>query len=125
MKRALITLAAAAGALALASMGGAHAADAQPQGKVHSITLPTMPPDLPDAPGKDAVMSNCILCHSMRYVTMQPALSRETWVAEVTKMRKTFGAPIAEEKVEDIVNYLYAVRGKAATPTPARDQQTK
>jgi len=116
MKRTTFIAAAAAAVVALGLMGAsgpraAVAADAQPGG-VHAITLPTMQPDLPDGPGKDLVMANCILCHSTRYITMQPAFSKDFWTTEVNKMRKTFGAPVAEEKVEDIVNYLVSIRGK-------------
>jgi sulfite dehydrogenase (cytochrome) subunit B len=115
MKRTLLT----AAALAIVSISGARAADSQ-QGSVHSITLPQAPPPVPDGPGKDAYMANCILCHTPRYVMIQPAFTRQKWTDEVNKMRKTYGAPIAEEKVDDIVNYLVSVRGKAGGATPAK-----
>lgn len=85
--------------------------DAQ-QGSIHSITLPNMPPNLPDGPNKEAVLSRCVLCHSARYITMQPAFSQKTWEAEVLKMKKNYGAPIPDEQVEDIVKYLVSMRGK-------------
>jgi hypothetical protein len=48
---------------------------------------------------------------------MQPGFSKEAWTASVDKMRKTFGAPITNEQVPVIVDYLVAVRGsKAAKP---------
>ena len=87
---------------------------------VHTITLPSLPPDLPDGPGKQAVLDRCVVCHSPRYITMQPPFSRTVWTNEVDKMRKTFGAPVADEQVEDIVNYLVSVRG---TPDAARPPQ--
>lgn len=116
MKRTLLT----AAALAIVSISGAHAADSQSSSSgVHSITLPQTPPPVPDGPGKDVYMANCILCHTPRYVMIQPAFTRQKWTDEVNKMRKTYGAPIAEEKVDDIVNYLVSVRGKAGGP-PAK-----
>jgi hypothetical protein len=41
----------------------------------------------------------------------QPPLPRKTWEAEVEKMRKTYGAPVADEDVAAIVDYLVAIRG--------------
>jgi cytochrome c5 len=121
-------LAAAALAIVSSSISGARAAadSQQSSSSVHSITLPNMPPELPDGPGKDAVMSNCILCHSQRYITIQPPFTRQKWTDEVNKMRKTYGAPVAEEKVDDIVNYLVSIRGKSGGPAaPAHDTQKK
>src|SRR5438309_5781793 len=65
-------------------------------GGVHSITLPAMQPELPAGPGRDTVAATCVICHSTRYITMQPAFSRAAWTAEVDKMRKVFGAPLTD-----------------------------
>lgn len=81
---------------------------------VRSITLPAVPFELPDAPGKNLVVANCIICHSPSYITMQPAFPRKVWEAEVAKMRTTYGAPIPEQLVPQIVDYLVAVRGTEA-----------
>ena len=91
---------------------------AQTRGSVRFIQLPELEPDLPPGAARDAVQVNCGACHSTRYITIQPPLTRETWVAEVTKMRKTYGAPVPEEQVNAIVDYLFAVRG-APAPTPS------
>jgi hypothetical protein len=89
---------------------------------VHAITLPSLPTDLPDGPGKQAVLDRCVVCHSPRYITMQPPFSRTVWTAEVDKMRKTFGAPVSDEQADDIVNYLVSIRGTPAdaATNPAR-----
>jgi hypothetical protein len=79
---------------------------------VHSITLPTMQPDLPDGPNRDLTVNRCTLCHSTRLITMQPKFSREAWTAEVKKMRTVFGAPVAPEDADSIVDYLMSIRGK-------------
>jgi uncharacterized protein (DUF697 family) len=42
---------------------------------------------------------------------MQPPLSRTAWTALVTKMRKTFGAPISDQQAAEVVNYLVSIRG--------------
>lgn len=67
---------------------------------------------LPEAPGYSTFQNNCVSCHSARYVQMQPHLSEKTWMALVTKMQKTFGAPIADSSVNEIVKYLVAIKGK-------------
>ncbi len=68
---------------------------------------------LPEAPGYAAFKNNCVSCHSARYVQMQPNLSEKTWMALVTKMQKTFGAPIPDSSAKEIVQYLVAIRGKS------------
>jgi len=80
---------------------------------VRTITLPPIaPPDLPDGPQKDTYTANCMLCHTPRYVSMQPAFPRKTWQAEVEKMKKVYGAPIADDQIPKIVDYLVSIRGK-------------
>lgn len=96
--------------------GGVAPAAESPDG-VRSINLAQQPIDLPDAPGKQVVVANCILCHSTNYITMQPAFPRKVWEAEVEKMRKTFGAPVPEQAVPQIVDYLMAIRGEGSPAT--------
>jgi hypothetical protein len=67
---------------------------------------------LPEEPGYATFQNNCVSCHSARYVQMQPALSEKTWLVLVTKMQKTFGAPIPDSSVKEIVDYLVAIKGK-------------
>ena len=63
-------------------------------------------PELAPGDGKNDVENNCELCHSPRYITMQPALPAQAWSDEVNKMRKTFGASIPEETAQKIIQYL-------------------
>ena len=79
--------------------------------QVHAITLPTIDTPLPDAPGRQTVQSTCTICHSTRYITMQPRFSRQAWNDEVQKMVRNYGAPIPQSQMEEIVNYLFAIRG--------------
>ena len=68
---------------------------------------------LKDAPGKDVVQGNCVMCHSLDYIPMNSVfLDRKGWEATVGKMIKAFGAPIAEENVPKIVDYLAENYGK-------------
>lgn len=118
MKRIALSFVAGAGAVALAIGRGAPAADDRPtavieRGSVRAIKLPEAVAKLPDAPGRETVMTLCGTCHTPEYITLQPPFSRQTWINEVTKMRTTFNGPIPEEKVDEIVNYLMAVRGEA------------
>jgi len=83
-------------------------------GTVRTLRLPEFEPDLPEGKGRNTVVVVCGSCHSTRYITIQPPLSRETWAAEVTKMQKTFGAPVPPDKAGEILDYLVAVRGTPA-----------
>lgn len=63
--------------------------------------------------GADLVTENCAACHSLDYIQMNsPFLDRKGWTAEVGKMVKVFGAPIAEADQTAIVDYLTANYGK-------------
>ncbi len=46
------------------------------KGSVHSIALPVFEVKLKPGPGLDKVSSLCNICHSLEYITMQPALPR-------------------------------------------------
>lgn len=118
---ALFTLAAISAAASLRAQAPAPAkpAPATVKGSVHSIDI-ARPENLamPPGPGADAYNANCVLCHTNRYVLMQPKFARKTWEAEVTKMVNVYGAPVAEAAQKEIVDYLMAIRGKA-DPAPA------
>jgi len=81
------------------------------RGTKHILHMPEVPFELPPGPNKDVVTVYCGVCHTQRYILLQPPFSKETWINEVTKMRKNYSAPIPDEKVEEIVNYLVSVRG--------------
>lgn len=108
MKRTAIVLtcvAALATAAAAASVG-------PPKGKA-TITLPgdagmTFKP----GPGAAPTMGACLTCHSSAYVSTQPALTKAQWNAEVVKMKNVYGAPIADDQIPAIVDYLTANYGK-------------
>ena len=70
---------------------------------------------LKDGPGRDKVMSQCALCHSLDYIQMNSRfLDRTGWTASVTKMINVFGAPIPKEDVDTLVEYLTQNYGKPA-----------
>ncbi|HEX3469296.1 MAG TPA: hypothetical protein VHT05_14545 [Candidatus Elarobacter sp.] len=103
-----------AGAFVLLLGGVALAAPhAAPPKGVASISLPgdagmTFKP----GPGLAAVQANCLTCHSSAYVSTQPVLTRAQWQGEVVKMKTVYGAPIADDQVPAIVDYLTATYGK-------------
>ncbi len=99
------------GAMPPATASSTTAASDIPTTGVRSIKMPVIQTDLPNGPGKATVMSTCTICHTQRYVLMQPAFPRKTWIAEVEKMKKAYGAPVLDEQVEPIVNYLVSIRG--------------
>jgi len=68
---------------------------------------------LPQAAGYQTYMSNCTICHSSSYVQNQPELPQKTWAAIVTKMQKTFGAPVSDSAAGVIIQYLVAIKGKS------------
>ena len=80
---------------------------------VASIVLPKYPPELPAGPYLDTYQKNCLICHSARYVTMQPPFSRAVWEKEVKKMIDAYGATISEADQREIVDYLVVVRGSS------------
>jgi hypothetical protein len=70
-----------------------------------AVAEPPVP--LKDAPGRQLVENNCAGCHSLDYPRMNsPFLDRKGWEAEVAKMITVFGAPIPQENVPGIVDYL-------------------
>jgi cytochrome c5 len=74
--------------------------------KYGKVRYPLYPPNLPTGEGKDLVESYCNACHSTRYITMQPPLTRDQWTAEVTKMVKVYGIEIPDNDQPKIVQYL-------------------
>ena len=68
---------------------------------------------LKESAGRETVEANCSMCHSLDYIPMNsPFLDRKGWEGSVTKMIKIMGAPIREEDVPVIVEYLNKNYGK-------------
>lgn len=62
---------------------------------------------LKDGPEAAMVRARCSVCHSLDYIQMNsPFMKRAGWEAEVRKMMKVMGAPIAEQDVASLVDYL-------------------
>lgn len=67
---------------------------------------PTFRPPLDPGDGEREVNTYCNVCHTPRYITMQPVLPAGAWADEVTKMVKTFGATVPDDAAKEIVAYL-------------------
>ena len=66
------------------------------------------------APGADIAQASCIMCHSHEYITTQPPLTRDQWKASITKMQQKYGAPVATNNVDALLDYL--VKNYGRTP---------
>jgi len=78
------------------------------------ISLPPETAAFKNGPGVEIVMAQCLLCHSADYVSTQPRLSRTAWKNTVIKMRDKYGAPLPEERIEALLDYLVKTYGAEA-----------
>ena len=90
--------------LAAASFLTAPAADAW--------KLPPEKMDLKPGKGRESVIGQCSLCHSVDYLTTQPPLTKAGWTASVDKMRSKYGAPVPTNAIPVLVEYLVGQYGK-------------
>ena len=66
-------------------------------------------------PNLELVNARCLICHSADYAAMQPPnMPRKTWEAEVTKMKKVYGAPIADDEIATLTDYFVKTYGNEA-----------
>lgn len=70
------------------------------------IDLPAETTVIKDGPGRDIVMGNCLICHSLDYITSQPPQAAAAWRKTVEKMKTVFGSPLADADVPAVVDYL-------------------
>lgn len=83
--------------LALAMLGQAVALD---------IHLPPETGAFKQAAGAEIANGQCLTCHSVEYVLIQPPMQRAFWKAEVQKMQQKYAAQIPDDQVEKVVDYL-------------------
>ena len=87
--------------------------------QVHRIVLAQYPGEIMQGPNAQVYEKDCLICHTTRYVSMQPRFSKTVWQSEVKKMVDAYGAPISEADQALIVEYLVAVKGLEAPVTAA------
>ena len=63
-------------------------------------------------PGYAKAQTNCVACHSAEYMQYQPSTApRAYWDAMAKRMKLVFKAPIADEDIPLIVDYLVKTYG--------------
>ena len=67
--------------------------------------------------GAEIANAQCLICHSVEYVTVQPPLPRAFWKASVQKMQQKYGAAIPEGQIEPLADYLTRNYGKTNAAT--------
>ena len=68
---------------------------------------------LKNRPGKDQVVAQCAMCHSLDYITLHATvLDRAGWEKTVGKMIAVMGAPINDVDKQVIIDYLAQNYGK-------------
>ncbi len=77
----------------------AHAAEV-------AIQLPPEVNSFKQDVGAEIANAQCLICHSVEYITTQPKMLRPFWKAGVQKMQQKYGAPISDAQVEPLVDYL-------------------
>jgi hypothetical protein len=78
-----------------------------------SITLPDDPMDLPEGPGRQAVVDNCLACHSPSTMLQQPRVSRDKWEEIAGKMIKVYKAPVDPAAIPAIADYMVHVQAQS------------
>lgn len=87
-----------------------------------NFTLPAETNRFKPGAGSEIAATQCIICHSADYISTQPPMPRAFWKAGVQKMQKVYGAPIPDQQVEPLVDYLvknYGNEKPRSNPPPA------
>jgi len=89
-----------------------------PGAPAHAVTKTIqLPPDgvqwkANALPGYAKVSAQCVACHSAEYAAYQPASApRGYWENMVKRMKTVFKAPVADEDIPVIVDYLAKTYG--------------
>src|SRR5712671_1516330 len=82
------------------------------------IQLPPETTAFKQDPGAEIANAQCLICHSVEYVTMQPPMPRPFWKSSVQKMQQKYGAPIPDAQVEELADYLARNYGVTTNSAP-------
>ncbi|MGY8814120.1 MAG: hypothetical protein ACKVHQ_05320 [Gammaproteobacteria bacterium] len=74
----------------------------------------------PDGEGKSLISSKCISCHALSTVLVKRA-SQDVWDETVNKMVSEFKAPINQNEIAVIVNYLATNFGEDSSNNPGQE----
>jgi sulfite dehydrogenase len=86
------------------------------------IELPTETGSFKPGPGAEIANGQCLVCHSVEYVTTQPPLPRAFWASSVKKMQEKYGAAIPGEQIEPLLDYLTRHYGVETTNNPSSSE---
>lgn len=76
------------------------------------VELPASDEIFPPGVGADIAASQCLICHSAGMVLRQPPLTKSEWRAEIMKMRTAYGAPIPDDQVDGLSEYLKSINAQ-------------
>jgi mono/diheme cytochrome c family protein len=82
------------------------------QWTVVRVELPASDQSFPPGNGAEIAASQCQICHSAGMILTQPPLKKGEWRAEIMKMRTAYGAPIPEDQVDGLAEYLEQANGR-------------
>lgn len=82
------------------------------QWAIVKVEFPESDGPFPPGIGADIASSQCLICHSAGMILTQPPLKKDEWRAEITKMRTVYGAPIPEDQVDGLADYLKNINGR-------------
>ncbi len=86
--------------------------------EVVQIKLPPETASFKPGPGSELANGQCLTCHSVDYVTMQPPMPASFWAAEVKKMQQAYGAQIPQDQIATLVDYLATTYGAGTNNVP-------
>lgn len=76
------------------------------------VELPANDENFPPGIGADIATGQCLICHSAGMVLTQPPLKKDEWRAEIMKMRSVYGAPLPDDQVDGLTEYLMNINGR-------------
>ncbi|MDT3775972.1 c-type cytochrome [Nitrospira sp. MA-1] len=95
--------------------------------QVSILNLPPDPISYQPGSGSELASRYCLMCHSAEYVYMQPPHPHGQWMKIVNKMKESFGCPIPNEDMAQLVDYLVtqnSLQPSPSAPPAQRDDQT-
>ena len=84
-----------------------------------NVNFPTSSVAFPAGKGSDIANANCLICHSAGMALRQPPLTEDEWRAEIHKMKSAFGAPIPDDQINEVAQYLGTINGRAPGSHPS------
>jgi sulfite dehydrogenase len=70
--------------------------------------------------GAEIANAQCLVCHSVEYVSTQPLMPRAFWKTSIQKMQQKYGAAIPEAQVDALTDYLTRNYGKESNGSSGR-----